>query len=138
MPGGYWNAAEGRYVTANEAEGRRRPFDRNREGRVAVAKDLVRFGQPEEGFANAGGEQDLLKAAARQMVEMTRAGADPAAISARLAEDRAAYGVNEARRSLSERRTRRRPRRGGRLRAGRDPPRARSRRDAIGVRAVAG
>src|SRR5829696_805024 len=95
--GGYWDPAAGRYVTATEVEGLGDPFTRNRAARKALAYDLVKFGEGERGFAEAAGtEVGMPRGAARQFVEMVQAGAYPQALSARLADDRVALGVDPA------------------------------------------
>src|SRR5215204_4719061 len=92
--GGYWNGE--RYVTSREVEGRGDPLSRNRAARKGLARDLVKFGRGERGFAEAAGAEDGTPAgAARQFVQMVQAGADPQAISARLAEDREVFEVDE-------------------------------------------
>jgi len=95
--GGYWDPAAGRYVTATEVEGLGDPFTRNRAARKALAYDLVKFGEGEHGFAEAAGtEVGMPRGAARQFVEMVQAGAYLQALSARLADDRVALGVDPA------------------------------------------
>jgi hypothetical protein len=94
MPG-YYDSRQGRYITGTEAEGRQRPFDRGRKDRMAVAKELVGFSRGQPGFADQADERRPTRGAARQYASMVEAGAAPEALSARLAEDRQLYGIDD-------------------------------------------